>query len=175
MIFKNIDWKYTVLIIVLVLLGFFGHLFRTEILEGLKAFFELKELTLFAGGLAIIFTITHKLKTKKIRFNSSMSFNEFRRPFEEVLSFLSNPVTIVCSISLAKGLFLQTTNGVKYFPLFGTMELTFVGLVTAYLLYISVMELIRNMKETMLQVSISEKKARAIPENEVKEKVPEPK
>lgn len=175
MSFNKIDWKNTILIGILFFAGLLGYLYQQLVLESLKHFFELPELTFFAGGIAAIFTIVHKLKTRKVKFSSSMSFSEFRVPFEDILSFLSNPVTIVCSISLAKGLFLQTTNGTKYFPLFGNTELTFVGLVTAYLLYISIMELIKNIKETILLTQANERSAKAIPESEVTDKIPEPK
>jgi hypothetical protein len=172
---KGIDWKSTLITLALVAVGLLGYIFRIEILTSLKTFFEFKELTIYSGGLATIFTISHKLKTRKIKFSPNMSFNEFRIPFEDILSFVSNPITIVCSISLAKGLFLQSTDGDKYFPLFGSMELSFVGLVTAYLLFISMMELVKNMKETFLMASVPEKSPKAIPENEVKDVVPNPK
>ena len=103
-----------------------------------------------------------------------MSFNEFRIPLEDILSFIGNPVTLVCSMSLAKGLFLQTSERIMYFPFFQSVELGFIALVTSYLFFISMMELIRNVRETITKKASSKTEVTAIPPSEVTQQVPSP-
>ncbi|MCU0422805.1 MAG: hypothetical protein MUC81_08350 [Bacteroidia bacterium] len=172
--FKQLDWKYVGLAALLFAGAINSYVFRSQILIGLKNFFETENLNYFAGGIATIFMLTHKIKMRKFKFSASMSFNEFRIPVEDILSFIGNPITLVCSISLAKGLFLQTADSVQYFPFFQSLELTFIGLVTAYLIFISVMELLNNIKETILNGTSKTEQPTAIPEKEITKEAPKP-
>ncbi len=172
--FKQLDWKYIGLAFLLLAGEIISYNFRSEILIGLKHFFEIENLNYFAGGVATVFMLTNKIKTRKFKFSASMSFNEFRIPVEDILSFIGNPITLVCSISLARGLFLQTTGSVQYFPFFQSLELTFIGLVTAYLIFISVMELLNNIKETAMNGNSKTEQPTAIPEKEITKEVPKP-
>ncbi len=172
--FKQLDWKYIGLAALLFAGAITSYVFRSQILIGLKNFFEIENLNYFAGGIATIFMLTHKIKMRKFKFSASMSFNEFRIPVEDILSFIGNPITLVCSISLAKGLFLQTADSIQYFPFFQSLELTFIGLVTAYLIFISVMELLNNIKETILNGTSKTEQPTAIPEKEITKEAPKP-
>lgn len=172
--FKDFDWKYFLLTIFLFGCSGSAYLFSGKILEMLKEFFEIKDLNIFAGAIATIFTLTYKIKTRSFRFSPSMSFSEFRVPVEDILSFIGNPVTLVCAISLAKGLFLQTSEDIKYFPFFQTLELGFIALVTSYLFFLSIMELLKNINETLFKKSTSQSIVTAIPEAQVTEAVPSP-
>src|SRR5690606_18094912 len=136
---KRLDWKYIGVAVLLLTGAIISYVCRSEILIGLKNFFEIENLNYFAGGISTIFMLTHKIKMRKFNFSASMSFNEFIISVEDILSFIGNPITLVCSMSLAKGLFLQTTDNVQYFPFFKSIELTFIGLITAYLIFISLM------------------------------------
>lgn len=171
--FKNLDWKYIGLALLLALSVILIFMFNGQILVFFKSIFSFKYLNHIAGGTAAIFTILHKIKTKNLKLNPNMSFNEFRVPVEDILSFVGNPVTLVCSISLAKGIFLQYFYDNKYFPFFESIELTFIGLVTAYLFYISLMELITNVKEAFTKNIIDTPKPSVVPQNP-NIKVPEP-
>lgn len=173
-IFRDFDWRYGLLTAVLFLCSALTYFFSAEILMLLKRFFEIEDLNIFAGATATIFTLTYKIKTRKIQFRSTMSFNEFRIPVEDILSFIGNPVTLVCSISLAKGLFLQTSEGVEYFPFFQSFELGFISLVTAYLFFLSIMELLKNIKETLFKKAMSQVQVTAIPEMEIERAIPNP-
>jgi len=150
MMIKKLDWKYIGLVIFFFALLISTKVYSDLIMKNIKSFFEIEYLNLFAGGISTVFMFTHKIKTQKLKFNSTMSFHEFRIPFEDILSFIGNPITLICSISLAKGLFMQTSEDIQYFPFFQSIELSFIGAVTAYLIYISVMELVVNIKETIL-------------------------
>lgn len=172
--FKQLDWKYIGLATVLITGTIISYVLRSQILFGLKYFFELENLNYFAGGFSIIFMLTHKIKMRKFKFSASMSFNEFRIPVEDILSFIGNPITLVCSFSLAKGIFLQTADSIQYFPFFQSLELTFIGLVTAYLIFISVMELLNNIKETILNGTSKTEQPTAIPEKEITKEAPKP-
>jgi hypothetical protein len=108
-----------------------------------------------------------------------MSFTEFRIPVEDILSFIGNQVTLVCSISLAKGVFFQTWGeetwgDINYFPKFEKWELAFVGIVTSYLFFISAMELVRNIKETLTRDSVGKEQVTPISESTAPTKVPDP-
>jgi hypothetical protein len=171
---RDIDWKYALLAIFLFTCSGLAYFYNAEILAGIKIFFETKGLNYFAGAIATAFTLTYKVKTRTFRFSSSMSFNEFRVPLEDILSFVGNPVTLVCSISLAKGLFLQTSENTMYFPFFQSVELGFIALVTSYLFFISMMELVRNIRETVTKKASSKTEVTAIPASEVTQRVPSP-
>lgn len=171
---KKLDWKYIGIAALLFTGAITSYVFRSQILSGIKNIFEIENLNYLVGGVATIFMLTHKIKMRKFKFSASMSFNEFRTPVEDILSFIGNPITIVCSISLAKGIFLQTANSIQYFPFFQSLELTFIGLVTAYLIFISVMELLNNIKETILNGTSKTEQPTAIPEKEITKEAPKP-
>lgn len=172
--FRRLDWRYIGVAALLFTVAITSYVCRSEILTSLKTFFEIENLNYFAGGIATIFMLTHKIKMRKFKFSASMSFNEFRIPVEDILSFIGNPITLVCSISLAKGLFLQTADNVQYFPFFQSLELTFIGLVTAYLIFISLMELLNNIKETVINGVSKTEQPTAIPKDEIDREIPKP-
>lgn len=162
---KKLDWKNLSLLIFLLIFSIVGYTYHSELLEELTAFFKLKGLTIIAGCVSVTISLAHKIKAKKIKFESTMSFNEFRKPFEEVFSFLSNPISVVSSISLAKGLYLQKFEDIEYFPLFGKIEINFLIVITIYLTYTSIMEIIKHCREIIFHVSTIEKIPQAISEN----------
>lgn len=134
-------------------------IFRNEFLYGIDYFFRIPYLNIGSGLIAMVLTITHSLKYKKIKFTPAMSFNEFRSSLEIILSNFGSPITLVCSITLAKGIFFRYYNNtIIHFPLFNDTEIFFIGLVTAYLLYISIMELVRFGKEIFMNVEVAEPK-----------------
>lgn len=171
---QNFDWKYGLLAAFLFTCSAAAYFYNREMLLYTKMLFELDGLNFFAGALATVFTLTYKIKTRTFRFSPSMSFNEFRIPVEDILSFFGNPVTLVCSLSLAKGLFLQTSENTMYFPFFQSVELSFIGLVTSYLSFLSIMELQRNIRETLTKKTVGKSEVIAIPESEVTQVVPTP-
>lgn len=170
--FRRLDWKYIGVVILLFSVSVTSYVFHTDIIISLKNFFEIKNLNYFVGVIATIFMLTHKIKMRKIKFSASMSFNEFRTPVEDILSFIGNPITLVCSISLAKGLFFQIADDIQYFPFFQSLELTFIFIVTAYLIFISLMELLNNIKETLLNGVSKTEEPIPIPENEISKEIP---
>ncbi|HLG34761.1 MAG TPA: hypothetical protein VI757_07780 [Bacteroidia bacterium] len=173
--FRNFDWKY-IFIALLLLAGYvYSVIYHKEILIGIKYFFNLPFLNLSAGAVAAIFTMLHKIKTRKITLNYKMSFNEFRGTTADIISFIESPITIVCSLALAKGLFLQYTEGILFFPKFNQVEFYFIGLVTFYLSLTSIMELLNNIKETCFSKQVSPISLIAVAEKDVKEKqIPPP-
>jgi hypothetical protein len=169
-IVRTVDWKYLLISVLLLSASAIAYINRAESLLMVKRFFDIEDLDLFAGGVSTIFTLTHRIKKRKLTFNGSMSFTEFRVPLEDGLSFIGNPITLVCAISLAKGVFLYSS---EYFPKFTAVEIGFIGLVSAYLFFISVMELLINMKETWIMTQ-SKQELKAVPEGQVKSQVPPP-
>lgn len=171
--FSNLDWKYIGLTAILIIGSVFSYIYSVQILAGIKAFFGFRYLNIFAGTLATIITLVHKIKTRKFTFSATMSFNEFRIPVEDILSFVGAPITIVGSLSLAKGLYLQATTNIKYFVFIDNkIELTFIGLVVAYLFFISAMELGKNCKENFTLQKTNQEPITPIPQIEVKNEVP---
>jgi hypothetical protein len=171
MMFKNWDWKYILVFALMLVSVVLMFTFKNQILYFFKSVFSFKYLTHIAGFVAAALTIIHKIKTQDIKLNPNMSFNDFRVPVEDILSFVGNPITLVCSISLAKGIFLQYFYNDQYFPFFDSIELTFIGLVTAYLFYLSLMELKTNFIESFTKniidtpkPSLSDEGERIIPE-----------
>ena len=94
--------------------------------------------------------ITHTLKYRNFAFSHSMSFTQFKKSFEFVTSFIGNPITLVSSVALAKGLFFHWTDKEAFFPLFQNLELVFIAIVTSYLLVTSVLELKQHFMEIAL-------------------------
>ena len=171
-VLKDIDLKYSGLAIFLCVVSYLTYLFNSEVLNCIKLIFEFKDLDLFAGGLATILTLTNKIKHRKIKFSSNMTFNDFRIPLEDVLSFIGNPITLVCAISLAKGIFLQASENVQYFPLYRGFDIAFIGLVTAYLFFFFLMELIMNVRGIMFSKLNKSEKITPIPESEAPSEIP---
>ncbi|MEI9918947.1 MAG: hypothetical protein WDO14_09120 [Bacteroidota bacterium] len=176
---NRIDWKYVWIILGLSFASALTYKFSGEIITAIKTFFEIRDLNIIAGGIAAIITITHKIKKRRLKFSPSMSFTAFRIPIEDLMSFVGNPITLVCSISLAKGVFYQawgdeTWGSVYYFPHFKGWEVTFIGIVTAYLFFISLMDLLRHVKETLLRNAVVEEHVTPISDSDVIGEIPKP-
>ncbi len=166
---KSFDWKYIGLFVLLCLATLSAYIFKAQLIYSLRCFFQFPGLNLLAGSIATIITVTHKIKTRQFTFSPTMSFNEFKIPVEALLSFISNPITIVCALSLAKGLFLQTSEDVAYFPFFNGIEMIFVAIITAYLLFISIMELAKHFMEIINKSDTKTVVPKAISEKEFNE------
>lgn len=169
---KKIDIKYISITIGLILSFVLSYCYKQEIISCIDIFFSWSYLNIVSGSLASGVTLGHKLKHRKINFKSSMSFSEFNLPFSELFSFILNPVTLLCSLSLAKSLFFQLTKSDSAFNSFSGIELTFIAIVTAYLLFNSINELFRDIKEIWYDITIIVQTPRPV-ENENSE-IPNP-
>jgi len=151
---KIFDWKYTSIAVGLLIAFVLLHIFYTEVLYTTKCILSLPDLNLYAGGLATIFTILDKVKGRKIELKKIMTIKEFSATIGDVISFIDNPVIIVGSLTLVKGLFFQLTEDKIFIPLQG-VELTFIIIVTLYLLYSSLLELWNTIRGTCWKDPIS--------------------
>lgn len=147
--FSNPDWKFIKLAIGLTALAIVASQVNAQLVLFFDWFFEIKNFNLCAGGLIAIFSFLKDLKAKKYKLSSSMSFTDFRKPIELLISFIGTPITFACGISLIKGWYYETFRTVEYFPLFKDYEISFIGLVAAYLLFISIMDFWRDLKGTL--------------------------
>lgn len=94
-----------------------------------------------------------------------MTFNQFNAPFSELMSFAMNPITLVCSLTLAKTVFLQWSSGISPFSTFSSIELTFIAIVTAYLLYTSILELINRLYDIVTNSNMHFETPQAVEDN----------
>lgn len=144
---KKIDIKYSLLFCSLIIAALLAIRFNVLILTSMESFLVSEWTRIIAGIVSFAATISVRIKYKGLTMKESMSFSQFKIPSEEIWSFVSNPISLVCSLSLAKGLFLQFRNKQVVFVSFSTLELTFIGLVVAYLLFDSTMDLVKNLKK----------------------------
>lgn len=145
---QRVNWKYLILSFFFFIILLTSPLYYHSFLILLKEIFEFQYLNLYAGGISLIFTVLQKIKTKKIVFSYNMSFSDFRSSVGDIISIIDTPITIVCCLTLARGLFFQELEGVVFFPYLKGYELIFVLLVVLYLLYVSMSELWKNIKDT---------------------------
>lgn len=89
-----------------------------------------------------------------------MSIKEFSASIGDIISFIDNPILIVGSLTMVKGLFFQLTEDIQFIPLHG-VELTFIIIVTIYLLYSSLLELWNNILGTCWKDNIASDTPRA--------------
>jgi hypothetical protein len=161
----------------ILLLGTFvlSHLYYHQVICGIRFVITLPYLNLYAGGVSIIFTVLSKIKLGKISFHGKMSFEDFRASLSDVISFIDNPIIIVGSLGLAKGLFLYYFDSVPFFPFLKNYEITLVLIVTLYLLYTSTVELWSNILKTLFSDIIPREKPQATPREQIQNReVPEP-
>ena len=151
---KIFDWKYIGITIVLLIVFILSHIFYNQVLYFTKCVLSLRNLNLYAGGVSTIFTILYKVKGRKIEFKKLMSIKEFSANIGDVISFIDNPIIIVGSLTLVKGLFFQITENIVFIPLQG-IELTFIIIVTIYLLYSSILELWTTIYGTCMKDTVS--------------------
>ena len=144
---KIFDWKYFGIAAGLILGFALTHIFYAEVLCFTKSILNVPDLNLYAGGVATIFTILQKIKSRKIEFKKIMSIKEFSASIGDIISFIDNPILIIGSLTMVKGLFFQITEDIQFIPLKG-VELTFIIIVTLYLLYSSLLELWNNISGT---------------------------
>lgn len=172
---RKFDWKYFMFAIILITGFILFRLNYIAVMNSIQWFLSLPNLSLYFGSIATIFTLLGKFKSGKIAFNSRISFVDFRASISDIVSFVDNPIVIVGSLGLAKGLFLYYLGNVKYFPFLNSYEIILVLLVTLYLLYISLLELWNNIIKTFSKDIISKDIPHATLQGEVKGKeVPKP-
>jgi hypothetical protein len=171
---KKLDWKYIGIAIGLIVLSYLSFTYRILIIFRIRTIFEFKYLNLCIGTISTIITVLSKIKNRNLIFKTEMSFNEFRVPFEEVISFVGSTVSIVGSLSLAKAIYFQVVLGKKMFlSIDNSIDLSFIALVAIYLLYTSIMELYKKFIELFTIVNINQNIITPIKVSEVSENPPE--
>lgn len=149
---KSIDWKYIIYTILLLVIFVMSYAYNTILMSTIRNIFETPNLNLYFGAFAFVINLLHKIKMRSLKISPSMSFTEFLKPVKDIFSYLIGTVTIVAAITLAKGIVLQLINGNENFPFLGNgIELSFIGLIVAYLLYQSLMELYIQCKDIFLR------------------------
>ena len=143
----KLDMKYIWYLLGVLVVSSLVYFFWLPIRDTITQIVQLEWLNFGIIVLTAAVTVLHKIKFRKIAFKANMSFSDFKIPFEELFSFVSNPITVVCSFSLARGLFLQCTGQKTYFPLLSNTELIFIAIVIGYLLFLSLSEFVRNLVE----------------------------
>lgn len=164
---KKLDFKYFLGLILFGSITLFCYCKKDTVLVQISCFFNWKHLNFCAGGIATIVTIVHNIKHRKLNFRPQMTFNEFNAPFSELMSFAMNPITLVCSLTLAKTVFIQFSSGNSPFSSFSSVELTFIAIVTTYLLYTSTLELINRLIEILTNSNKHFETPQAVEENDV--------
>jgi hypothetical protein len=150
---KKIDIKYLFYFIGLIVCVLLAIMYDKALLSGVESFLSSKWTQIMAGIFSFSAAILSKIKHKQLSFSKPMTFSQFKGPIEEIWSFVSNPITLVCSLSLAKGLFLQLRNKEIVFVGFTNLELYFIGTVVVYLLFDGITDFIRNCKLALSKTS----------------------
>lgn len=147
---KQFDLKYISIMIVIASLVFISKFMSQHILTGVLSVLEFEYSLFILGSIAVVVELAHNLKFKTdLALTQNMSFNQFKNKFEYVFSIIANPLTIVSSFALAKGLVFSYTDKYDYFPYFNNIELSFIGIVTMYLMVVSILELWSNFVEVV--------------------------
>lgn len=150
----DLRWFGTLVGLIALFLVFYNY--KGVFMNWLISFFSIKDIGLFLGAIASITSIVHKLKYKKIVFNPTMTFGQFKEPLETLTSFISSPIALVCSFSILKNLFLQYANKQISFTNFDTLEISFLWIVAGYLMFNSSSVLILDLKEVFSKIQPTE-------------------
>lgn len=147
---KQIHKGYALLLLALIALAVFSFTYKLQIKSSLIPILQFEH-TYWFVCISFILEVVHKIKYKSLGIRFNTSFSDFKIPFEALLSYFQNPMTLACSWSLLKGLCLQYFFKKLYFPYFGDLELTFILLITTYLLINTVVEHITLVKGIVLE------------------------
>jgi len=145
--FKNIwkNYQYIIMLFISIVICVVTHFKWNSIISIIKLVFSIPNLNFWAGGFALILSLLVRMKENEISLKNHIAFNDFKQIIEEIFSyFAGGSITLICSISLAKGLFLQWRGVDTYFMNFEQWELIFIFLITLYLLFISLREVVRD-------------------------------
>lgn len=149
---KKIDRKWVIILASSFIVSFVAFIVKNQIFNIISFVLQIPNLNFILGFIVSVINIIHKIKFKKITFSKSMTFSQFREPFDNITSFISNPITIVCSFSLFKGVYLQQIKNIIYYPKFDGLEIGFLWVIASYLLFNaisdSLTELIEIIKRT---------------------------
>lgn len=148
--FKRINKRYAALLGGLMILSVLMLNYKAELKSSLIPILEFEH-TYWFIGISLILEVVHKVRYNLLNIRFNTSFSDFKAPFEGLLSYFQNPMTLSCSWSLLKGLCLQYFFKKSYFPFFGDIELSFILLITAYLLFNAVVEHIKLIKGILLE------------------------
>jgi hypothetical protein len=116
----------------------------------IKWIFNIPNLNFYAGGIALLMSLIVRIKENKILLSNHVPFDNFKQIIEEISSyFTGGSIMLMCSISLAKGLFFQWRGLDQYFKNFEEWELLFISFITLYLLFISIQEVVKDFKKLL--------------------------
>lgn len=145
---RKIDLKYFAFSIGLLIAFYYTNKTYSQLLLIIKSIITYPKLGLYAAAVSTIFTILPKIKTHTFSFSSKMSFKEFRASINDIISFIDNPIVLVGTLAILKGIFIYYTENNRFFPLFNQYEITLILLVSLYLLVTSLLELWKNIIDT---------------------------
>ncbi len=150
---KGVDTKYILIFIAIISLSFIVVFNKHDTLDFLKAIMTLNHLGFCLSVMFFTIAILHKLKYNNYGKLKSADFNDFKSILLDLISTVMNPVTLLCSISILKGLFLLKFYGIKYFDFFSSNELFFLAIVGFYFLIKSGLELKTMIVELFFRTS----------------------
>ena len=139
-------YKLLIIFLLLFIACIFAHLLWQKLVDIMIWVFNIPNLNFWAGGFAFLLSLFIKFQEKEISFKNHIKFDDFKKILEELLSYVTGgSITLICSISLAKGLFFQWRGTKTYFENFEQWELIFISVITLYLLFISIQEVLKDL------------------------------
>lgn len=153
----NIDRKSVLLYLGVIALSFIVYKYQYTFLNSVKYFITLEYFDLVLTGLLVSLTLFHKLKFNNYSNLKKIEFNEMKSGLADLISTVMDPATLICSISILKGLFLLKVYNIKYFDFFSDNELLFLFIAAVYFFIKSGIEMWSIFLECFLKSSSVEK------------------
>jgi hypothetical protein len=138
---KRIDKKYAFIFVGILFLSFVFLRFQQEAFDSIKLVITYEHFSSAIGLVLFLLTITHRIKYLNFRELKNLEFNELKTLLSDLGSALLDPATLVCSISLMKGLFLLKYYNIKYFDHFTEGEITFFWTAGIYFFFKSLLQM----------------------------------
>lgn len=138
---KKLSFKYVGLFSLLFLAAFLFDSYKIQLLTRIKDFFQWEPL--FYGVTIFVFltVVINKIKYGELTVTSFTDQKKIKGTLSDLLSWIIDPSSFVCSLSILKGLFLDSFFGGAYFSSFTTSERVFILIASAFFFINSFIEL----------------------------------
>jgi len=135
---KNFDYKFILFFIIIFSITIFLYSSPAVSTEYVKIFLNIKITSVIIYSYSVIVSLLYKIKQENLRLNT---FKEYRI-FESIANIIITPTTLTGAFSIIKKIALQIIGEKLYFIGFSGIELYFLLMITFYLFFISLLDIL---------------------------------
>lgn len=138
---KKFNYKYFFLLVAFFMLSFVVREYKQIILDVIKQIISSNLFLVVVAFITFPINLLYKWKFNEIKFSNFLDATKIKETISEIISAITEPSTLVCSISILKGLFLDYFYLDNFFSKFSDFERSFLFIASFYFLIVTINQL----------------------------------